>query len=622
MISAYHRFLAPRSALVGGLLAAAAALSACGGTSEEIVTPKKDLVPASVTAVSTDTLRGAVGTQTNAPIAVIVKNAAGEALDTVQVTFAVASGNGTLSNPTIRTNATGQASTQWTLGSTSGLQTVTATVGTLTPVTFRAVASAGNATSMTRVAGDGQTGAVGTDVAIKPSVKLTDQFGNPVAGVSVAFSITAGGGLPTPLSVTTGADGVATLTNWRLGPTIGANTLVATAGSLTTSFAATATVGAAATVALTPNSIPEQLSGQTVQLSVRVADGFGNVIPSPVVSYSSSSPNVASVTQTGLVTFAGAGTATITAAVGSASASVTVSVIGHPGMSASGKIDLATVPPGDVVFTKSNMLIAVPAQQKILVFDAEASAPIGTVTVTGGISSVVAPTRADGPAIATSVGIPSRLWFINPASAAIVDSLDISDLITNTVMTSDGRRAFVMLTGGAVAVVDVPTRSEVARVPLGGGVQKLVVAPGDTLLYAVTNVGVLFKMDIRTNAVTQNPATMPNSDFVMGPDGLFYLLDGAIGIVRVFDPVSLTVVRNISIAAGATTIAIAPDARQIWTTNNASLTVTSYTNQGNGFFVPSGSFSTGLSIATRVSINPRGTFAAIGNLSGWVDILR
>jgi hypothetical protein len=65
---------------------------------------------------------------------------------------------------------------------------------------------------------------------------VTDVHGNPVAGVSVTFTLTVdgnGGSISpaSPAAIVTGANGVATLTSWTLGTDVGTdnNTVTATA---------------------------------------------------------------------------------------------------------------------------------------------------------------------------------------------------------------------------------------------------------------------------------------------------------------------------------------------------------------------------------------------------------
>jgi len=83
---------------------------------------------------------------------------------------------------------------------------------------------------------------VNTAVATAPRVKVADQFGNGVAGVTVTFAVSGGGGSVTGATPTTGSDGTASAGGWTLGPTTGANTLTASAtGLASVTFTATGT---------------------------------------------------------------------------------------------------------------------------------------------------------------------------------------------------------------------------------------------------------------------------------------------------------------------------------------------------------------------------------------------
>jgi hypothetical protein len=87
------------------------------------------------------------------------------------------------------------------------------------------------------------TAAAKSVVSPAPSVLVKDQNSEPVAGVTVSFVITSGGGSVTGASVATDASGIATVGSWTLGTSAGLNTLTATAGALTpVVFSATATV--------------------------------------------------------------------------------------------------------------------------------------------------------------------------------------------------------------------------------------------------------------------------------------------------------------------------------------------------------------------------------------------
>ncbi|MFI5311184.1 MAG: beta strand repeat-containing protein, partial [Gemmatimonadales bacterium] len=119
--------------------------------------------------------------------------------------------------------------------------TLVASSGQLLPVTSTAFnILAGAPASITKIAGDLQTATVTTSVAIAPSVRIADALGNGIAGVSVTFSVTAGGGSATGTTVVTNAVGIAAVGSWTMGAAFGANTLLATAGALNTTFTAMA----------------------------------------------------------------------------------------------------------------------------------------------------------------------------------------------------------------------------------------------------------------------------------------------------------------------------------------------------------------------------------------------
>ena len=85
-----------------------------------------------------------------------------------------------------------------------------------------------------------QTATVGTAVPIVPTVRVVSNQGQPMAGVTVAFTVTGGGSIGAA-SAQTNAEGIASPGSWTLGPTAGANTLVATVGTLSATFTATGT---------------------------------------------------------------------------------------------------------------------------------------------------------------------------------------------------------------------------------------------------------------------------------------------------------------------------------------------------------------------------------------------
>ena len=145
----------------------------------------------------------------------------------VQVSFstivgASAGSAGTIAGATKTTDANGVATADsWTLGTLAGQQLARATAsGVSVPATFSASALAGAPAKIAIVSGNNASGVVGASVAISllPSVKVTDQFDNPVAGVSVTFTPGPNSGTVTGGVAITNDGGIATLASWTLGP--------------------------------------------------------------------------------------------------------------------------------------------------------------------------------------------------------------------------------------------------------------------------------------------------------------------------------------------------------------------------------------------------------------------
>jgi hypothetical protein len=121
-------------------------------------------------------------------------------------------------------------------------------------------------------------------------VKVTDASGRPIVGIAVRFDVMAGGGSVTGDSMVTGLDGIATATQWRLGPTPGTNQLRAQALGypMLLTITATAEPGAPSSLQIVSGGASlNAIVGQDVipAPSVRVRDAFGNPIPGTIVTW-------------------------------------------------------------------------------------------------------------------------------------------------------------------------------------------------------------------------------------------------------------------------------------------------------------------------------------------------
>jgi hypothetical protein len=243
--------------------------------------------PAAIAALSGGGQTAAAGTALANPLVVEVKDRLGHLVSGAKVAFVATAGGGKASSDTVATGIDGRAQATWTLGGTAGAQTLEARVQGAGAASFGATAVAGPASKLEVASGSGQTGTVGQNLSQPVVVKVSDVFGNGVAGAAVSFSTTTPGGQATPAQGTTGANGQLS-TTWKLGNTAGTQTLTASATGLAAATAtATAAPGAAATVRAASGSGQTGTVGQALAnpLVAEVVDAFGNVVSGVTVTF-------------------------------------------------------------------------------------------------------------------------------------------------------------------------------------------------------------------------------------------------------------------------------------------------------------------------------------------------
>jgi hypothetical protein len=146
-----------------------------------------------VSAQSPTTQSAPAGTTVAQQPSVLVRDQAGQPMAGVQVIFAVTAGGGTLAGATATTNAAGIATVgSWTLGPAAGQNTVTATAGSLSPVTFTATGTAGGdpcSTSVPYTPGSTVSGALATTDCRLTSGEYVD-FYNTTLSTAQALTFT------------------------------------------------------------------------------------------------------------------------------------------------------------------------------------------------------------------------------------------------------------------------------------------------------------------------------------------------------------------------------------------------------------------------------------------------
>ncbi len=181
---------------------------------------------------SGDAQTGVVGAALTNSLQVLVTQD-GNPKEGAVVSWAVTSGGGTVTAKDT-TGADGIASASWTLGNSTGAQSVIASLAGASgsPVGFTATATAGPAFSVTKMSGDSQIAVLDDSFAAPVAVTVSDSFGNPVSGVTVNF-VGAAGATASPPSVVTDTDGVASVTVTS-GGAPGSATVLATAVGIVT----------------------------------------------------------------------------------------------------------------------------------------------------------------------------------------------------------------------------------------------------------------------------------------------------------------------------------------------------------------------------------------------------
>jgi hypothetical protein len=263
--------------------ALAAILSACeggGGTDSG--------VPSSMVAAAPKSQAAVTGTPVPEAPAVRITDQLGNPISGVAVTFSVAGGGGAVASVAATTDASGTASAgAWTLGPAPGDNAVTASHGSLPPVQFLATGQPRVPRTVAPVSAAAQMGVAGAAVAQAPAVRVLDQTGQVMHGVTVRFAVAAGGGWVGYTEIGTDTGGVASAVVWTLGAAE-QNAVTATVeGLLPVQFSAIARPRVATTLTTVSSTSQTAIAGTAVAQAptVRVHDQLGEPLPGVTVSF-------------------------------------------------------------------------------------------------------------------------------------------------------------------------------------------------------------------------------------------------------------------------------------------------------------------------------------------------
>jgi adhesin/invasin len=214
--------------------------------------------------------------------AVIVRDAGGTAVANVPVTFAVASGGGSVSGGSTTTGADGIArSGDWTLGTATGTNTLTATVGadgvSGNPVTFTATGVTGtpSAAQSSVTASPGSIAASAGESSSTITVVVRDARGNPVPGQAVTLTA---GGAGVSLQQPGATDAAGTTTGRFSATAAGAHTVTAAVGDTPLGSTDVVVTPGTPSAARSAAQVPAGAAGVATVVTLTLEDQFGNPV--------------------------------------------------------------------------------------------------------------------------------------------------------------------------------------------------------------------------------------------------------------------------------------------------------------------------------------------------------
>ncbi len=332
-----------------------------------------------------------ITTGSTSRIYVIARSAILNPVPGATVVFEATGAGNTIVQPSAPTDAAGYAEGQ--LSSTVlGQKIVSSTINgvRITP-TWTVTVQGGPPAHLSLVAGDNQTAQVNATVPIAPAVVIRDANGNPVPDAIAIFVVMQGGGSIGGAIASSGQDGVAAATFWKLGTTAGRVIVRATVQAVpdTVFFTAIALAGPATTIVVQAGNNQSASASTAVPIApaVAVRDTFGNPIASVSVDFavtggggSISGANPATTNQAGI---AAPATWVLGATPGTNTLTATASGVGSVTFTATGVAPVIAV-------TRSRVTVS----------------PLSIVASTGSITSMITVSARDtnnNPVVGASV---------------------------------------------------------------------------------------------------------------------------------------------------------------------------------------------------------------------------
>lgn len=214
----YARSVTRALALVGSAL-----LAGCG---KAVEAPP---VPASLVLVQGNLQSIQGGMELPNPVVVRLLDADGRPVEGIAVGFSVQNGGGSVNPGSVVTDESGEARTKWVLGASEVNQTLTAKAPALDPININAIALL--PTDLVIAQGNNQVAKPSAPLPNAIVIRVVGPNNAPMKNISVAFQVITGGGLISPQSGLTNAQGEVTA-RWTLGSATGAQLLAVSSGNL------------------------------------------------------------------------------------------------------------------------------------------------------------------------------------------------------------------------------------------------------------------------------------------------------------------------------------------------------------------------------------------------------
>ena len=250
------------------------------------VTARAD-VPDSVDVVEAGATDGRVD-ETIPGVIVEVRDQFGNPVGNTELEVRVVAGGGQVFPKTPTTDEEGRATLDWVLGPTAGTQRIEVYADDARHALLEVEAAPGEPAAVAAVEGQGQVAPASQDVPEPPTVRVTDEFGNPLEGHDVTFEVVEGGGSVQGSPARSDAEGVAGLDRWTLGPEVGEHRVEATlAGIASVIFHAEATEAVVRALQVVQGQDQQGAAGFPVSEppGVRLVDDTGAPVSGETVSF-------------------------------------------------------------------------------------------------------------------------------------------------------------------------------------------------------------------------------------------------------------------------------------------------------------------------------------------------